>query len=1000
MAHFVEIQNPFDRQFDRTTYGTEKTILEWLQNRFFGFDGFEEPTVCCINNEPVLQAEWGTRQLSDKDIVTIVPVVAGGGIVGSIISSVVATVAVTAAINVVLNVPKPKTPGNAQEADSVYGLQGQYNQRRLGQPIEVNFGTVRRWPAYAAATYNKYINNEQYFYALFCIGQGDHEAIDALIEDTQIGNFEEAEYDFIAPGEGLNLFENNVITSAEIGGIELYGPNEPEFTDWVGPFILNPANTTTNRVELDFVCPQGLYFANDDGGLDFRQVSLAVEFQRVDGDGNPVGDWLNPSAFLVTESRTRKVQAGYGDSPATSGRWGVTGASWGATDGQGSPGDIIDIFSNPELGIDTEWTRKLYFIGKVYGDRTTTPLRFTEEYILPENTRWQVRAKRTNNASDSHRVGDTLRWDSGRAFLPNVTDFGDVSLLAFQARASNNLNDNSQQRINAWVTRKLPTWDSVSGWSEPTATRSIVWAFCEIFRAKYGGGLADNMLNLEELATLDGFYNGRGEYFDYVFANKMTVLDAAKTVARAGRGVPMIVGTQLTIVRDGPATLPTSLFGPHNMIKGSFEWEVSLYDNNEPDAVEIAYTDPDTFQEETIICGLDDDPVEPVRPQRTVLSGVTNRDVAYREGLYIRANQRYVREQVKFKTGLEGRIPAYGAFIGVAHDLPQWGQSGRIKSIFGKVITAQNKLDWVEGADHQIAFRDRYGGTIGPYGVTRGDSDSELVLFSELPPSTIDSLVQDDNVGQPSLFLFGVTNQFYRQMKVTRIQNGGKDQVLVTAVNYSNIPHSFDGVVAPPKENTSSIIELPKAPVLGEITVDVLPNSLSEITVKWSPVLGANKYRIEQSFDGGNNYVLATEVVTNFASLSVTPGAIYLRASAVGQGQGPYVYWQGTVGVIPTAVIFDPPAGGYINGDYPLSVAISSETVGVEIRWSKTELPQNVTQGTEYTEAVSVSANETLYARAFIGSLLAGPGGVANYFIVPNLDFSNSANSGQIAAIT
>ena len=984
MAHFIEIENPFDRRTDRVSYSDEKTIWGWLLSTKPGFAGFEIPTICCINNEPVLQEDWKNRFLKPGDVVAIVPAVGVTGLV------IIALIAAVAAIAIALSVPDPKIPGNVPEGESVYSLRGQYNQYKLGQPIEVNFGRVRRWPAYAASVYNKYINNEQYYYALFCIGQGEHEALDALLEDTQIANFEEAEFDFIDPGEDPVIFENNVVTSSEIGGIELFGPNEDEYTDWTGPFILNPANSTTDQIELDFVCPQGLYYSNDDGGLNYRQVDFRVQFQKVDDNGAPVGDWIDASGDMVTQTRKSFVYPGKGDNPAIAGKWIPpsnrwfnkigTSTTWGASDGEGSPGDIIDTYSDPVNGLNTTWVRRVYELERTYRDRTTTPLRFTEEYFLPENARWQVRAQRTNDASDSHRVGDTLKWENGRAFLPNTTDFGNVTLLTFQARATNNLNDNSQQRVNVWVTRKLPTWDAVTGWSDPVATRSIVWAFCEIFRATYGGGLADNMLDLEGLAALDEFYEGRGEYFDYVFDNKTTVHEAAKTVARAGRAVPMIVGTQLTIIRDGAATVPTALFGPHNIIRGSFEWEISLYDNSEPDAIEIVYVDPDTFQEETIVCSLDDDPSEPQRPKRVNLPGVTDRDVAYREGLYTRANQRHVREQVKFKTGLEGRIPAYGAFIGVAHDLPQWGQSGRIRSTSGDTITAQEKVDWADGETHQVALRDRYGNTIGPYNATRGEADNEIVLPFSLSPETIASLVQDDGTGQPSLFLFGITNSFYRQMKVTRIQNSGNNQVQVTAMNYSTIPHSFDGVVAPPKSDPSSIIDLPDVPVIGEITVDVLPNSLTEVTVKWLPVIGANKYRIEQSFDEGANYVLSTEVTTNFANLSIVPGEVYLRVAPIGQESGLYSYWNGTVGVIPEGVEFTPVEGGIIQSEFDAGIVITSDTVGAEIRWSKSSMPQNATQGTEYTEPVVItSPTDTIYARAFIGSLLAGPGSSATW---------------------
>jgi hypothetical protein len=57
--------------------------------------------------------------------------------------------------------------------------------------------------------------------------------------------------------------------------------------------------------------------------------------------------------------------------------------------------------------------------------------------------------------------------------------------------------------------------------------------------------------------------------------------------------------------------------------------------------------------------------------------------------------------------------------------------------------------------------------------------------------------------------------------------------------------------------------------------------------------------------------------------------------------------------------------GSYPNGDFPLSVALSTTTSGATIRYSKTTMPLTDTEGIAYTGAISVSAGETLYAKAF-----------------------------------
>ena len=63
------------------------------------------------------------------------------------------------------------------------------------------------------------------------------------------------------------------------------------------------------------------------------------------------------------------------------------------------------------------------------------------------------------------------------------------ALSAMKMRATDNLSQRSSRMVNCLVTRKLPVWDEVSGWSDPQVTRSIAWALADIARSQYGGKL-------------------------------------------------------------------------------------------------------------------------------------------------------------------------------------------------------------------------------------------------------------------------------------------------------------------------------------------------------------------------------------------------------------------------------------------------------------------------------------------------------------------------------
>lgn len=103
-------------------------------------------------------------------------------------------------------------------------------------------------------------------YQLHCIGQGEYDVEQIRIEDTLISSFEEITYQIIPPCSPNTLFAEDVITSAEVAGQELL---KDQIT---GPFVLNPAETVINKIEIDVAFQRGCYYANDNGGMDSKTI--------------------------------------------------------------------------------------------------------------------------------------------------------------------------------------------------------------------------------------------------------------------------------------------------------------------------------------------------------------------------------------------------------------------------------------------------------------------------------------------------------------------------------------------------------------------------------------------------------------------------------------------------------------------------------------------------------------------------------------------------------
>lgn len=215
----------------------------------------------------------------------------------------------SALINALIPPPKPPSPNGAgssnyASASPTYSLSAQGNMARIDGAIPEHFGRLLCYPDFAAAPYVEYAGNEQYLYQLLCIGTGEYDIEAIRIEDTSIDSFEEIEYEIVLPYNAVTKFPTAVTTSGEVAGQEATGTA-------LGPFVANAATTVANRLAIDVVCPRGLYYANDSGGLDAKSVSFTSEARAIDDDGVAIGSWFTLGTEGITAATTTPQRRSY-----------------------------------------------------------------------------------------------------------------------------------------------------------------------------------------------------------------------------------------------------------------------------------------------------------------------------------------------------------------------------------------------------------------------------------------------------------------------------------------------------------------------------------------------------------------------------------------------------------------------------------------------------------------------------------------------------------------
>jgi len=390
LATVVYANNPFDPARDRKIMQVRRhSSLKNLAPKT------SLPFICLLNGVPVLRANDGwNRKVDDGDVLAFIKIPQGGGggsnplrvilMVGMAVFAPYAAgllapqlgvmsefgmMALQAGIGFVGNalinalIPPPslsssRSGQNSAAASPTYTLSAQGNSARIGQAIPVLYGQHLIYPDFAAEPYTEYAGNEQYLYQLFCVGQGEYDITDLRIEDTAIASFAEVTYEVVNPGSNVTLFPVNVITASEVSGQELLTNTA------VGPFISNPPETQTNAIAIDVVAPRGLYYANDDGGLNSVSTTFKVEARTVDDFGAPIGSWV----ILGTES----ISAATGTPQRKSYRYAVTKARYEVkvtrTDTKQT---------NSRYGHEIDWTSLRAYLpdSQSYGDVTMLAMR-------------------------------------------------------------------------------------------------------------------------------------------------------------------------------------------------------------------------------------------------------------------------------------------------------------------------------------------------------------------------------------------------------------------------------------------------------------------------------------------------------------------------------------------------------------------------------------------------------------------------------------------------
>lgn len=229
-------------------------------------------------------------------------------------ATIAANLAAAALINALIPIQQAAVGGAVQSANSVYNVALSGNQARLYQPIPVIYGRMLTFPDYAGQPYTEFSDNDQYFYAVYCIGHGNFDVERLQIDDTPLDHFSDVQYEVLAPGSLPTIAAANVVTAPEVSGQEMIS------SQFIGGFAACGPTLSAAAIGIDIVFPRGLGLADSGGNIGNLSAVFKVYARSIDDFGTATGAWFTLGTETVNGATSTQKRVSFKYTLGTAGR--------------------------------------------------------------------------------------------------------------------------------------------------------------------------------------------------------------------------------------------------------------------------------------------------------------------------------------------------------------------------------------------------------------------------------------------------------------------------------------------------------------------------------------------------------------------------------------------------------------------------------------------------------------------------------------------------------
>lgn len=731
MVNVIIVKNPFKPEQHETQYMPfkkgkpvsyyHKAQGEWV----YSINGHEATPDTPVNDDdyivamPKIEGKFFGVLLS-IGMAVFTGGIASGAIFGiqSLIWRTVLSMAVGMIGNAVISkLTAPKVDRSNSEQSTTYGWGGTKTVTGQGYPLAVTYGRMKS----AGMLLSRHVisdGDKQYLNLLYCAGEGELSKIeDIRINSNPISNYKDVQVDI-----RLGTNDQTVIPNFNDNFAD-QGLNYELKSDWSVQQVQGDA---CDAIELTIGFPNGLYYSNDSGGMDKTSVTVDAEIRKVG----------------TQEWQTLPLANNKG----LSGHVKKKPKQWFFIDKSNR-----DIANSNYAGHIWEATNSAFY--RVF------------RFDNLEKAKYEVRMRCSGKDGTSLRHVNKVYWTQLTQIIYDDFVHPGKALIGIKALATSQLSGSDPDV--SWIQERSKVWvfNPYNNQYEEKPADNPAWAaydllhICRkiggeyvVFGQPYGRIDYDAFNAWAEKCTLNKFT------FNYIYDSATRLWDALKYPETVGRGKVIPAGTRFTCVSDYQSS-PVQLFTVANIKYGSFTEEFQGVEAR-ANSIELSFINKDYERDVIPVYGdTYDESNSLTNPAQIELMGCTSLEQAYRHGKhYLRCNKYEVRT-VTFEAFTDAIACTVGDIILVQHDVPEWGEGGRVVAVNGQTITLNKEVTTQPGKQYQLLARNNTTDAVSTYNVVNV-SGANVIVQENIP-------VQKD-----CIYAFGEISKAAKPFRVLAITEG------------------------------------------------------------------------------------------------------------------------------------------------------------------------------------------------------------------------------------